>query len=90
MTENQPPKDLTNHLTAISGLQPPAITRILQEIFAYFDESVEEFILRRHTSLQEIGYTNVEIYNQISTELANHRFPPPTLTQRQIRRIIYG
>jgi hypothetical protein len=40
--------------------------------------------------MQAEGLSNPEIFAQLQAELAQWRFRPPELTERQIRRIIYG
>ena len=71
-------------------MSPTEAGRVLAEICAYFTESVEEFVSRRHHELQIEGLANRVIYERIAAELDARRFPAPTLSQRQIRRFIYG
>ena len=84
------PDELLMHLSRVSRLSPNEANRVVQEICAYFTESVEDFVSRRHHELQTDGLTNQVIYQQIAAELDGRRFPAPALTQRQIRRLIYG
>ncbi len=64
--------------------------RLIEEVLAYYDESAERFIVRRHGELQAQGLRNPEIFEGIQRELAQRRFPAPSLSARQLRRIIYG
>ena len=59
-------------------------------MLVYFDEPVERFVARRHRELREAGLVNAEIYARIATELAGRPVAAPSLTERQIRRLIYG
>jgi len=84
------PEELISHLTQISRLDTTEARRVLMEIEAYFSESLEQFVNRRHAELQTEGLANKAIYERIAAELEYRRFPAPPLSQRQIRRVIYG
>lgn len=60
------------------------------DVLAYFDETVEEFVRRRHRELQSGGLTNPAIFQQITAELPRRAVAPPPLSLRQLRRIVYG
>jgi hypothetical protein len=47
-------------------------------------------VRRRHLAMQGEGLSNPEIFARLQAELAQWRFRTPELTERQIRRIIYG
>ena len=57
---------------------------------AYFDVSVDAYVVQRHRALKDAGHKNASIYRLIAEELRSRRFPAPTLSERQIRRLIYG
>ena len=82
--------DLVNHLVQHSVLDRHDATRLVREVLLYFDEAPETFIKRRHAELQRQGLANPESFRQITGELQQRRFAAPLLTERQIRRIIYG
>jgi hypothetical protein len=82
--------DLLGHLERMTGLRRTGAARLLQEITTYFAESLEEFVVRRHAELQAEGVRNEAIFEQIARDLEVRRFAAPRLTQRQIRRLIYG
>ena len=63
---------------------------MVEEVLAYFAESPEQFIRRRHAQLQADEEKNDAIFDQIAAELKGRRFSAPELSQRQIRRLIYG
>lgn len=83
-------EDLLDHLTRRSALGRPEARQLVVEVLAYFNENLEVFVRRRHRELQHRGFTNPEIFPQIADELRWWRIAAPQLTQRQIRRIIYG
>ena len=82
--------DLVAHLERTLGLPRAAAARMIDEVQAYFQETVEQFAVRRHGELQGESQKNEEIFAQIAAELGQRRFAAPLLTQRQIRRMIYG
>jgi len=58
-------------------------------VVTYFNETVEEFIRRRHAELQRRQHKNDEIWPLIAAELGQRRFAAPALSERQLRRIAY-
>lgn len=84
------PDELVNHLCRHSNLTPFDAARLISEVLAFYDESTASFIQRRHYELQKAGLANAVIYTQIAEELKQHRFRNEPLTERQIRRTIYG
>lgn len=82
--------DLLCHLERVSGLGPREVDRLLAEVAAYFAESVEEFVVRRHRELRAEAQRNDVIFARIGEELHVRRFAAPRLSPRQIRRLIYG
>jgi hypothetical protein len=88
MTDQFPP-DLVRHLATSTDLPQSTATRVIADIIAYFSETVEEFVRRRHGELRQRQYKNDEIWPIIADELGQHRFAAPVLSERQIRRIVY-
>jgi hypothetical protein len=84
------PTDLCEHLERTTRLSAGEAARVIEEVLAYFCESTEEFIRRRHAELQREELKNPAIFEQIAGELRARRFAAPPLTERQIRRLIYG
>ncbi len=80
---------LIDHLT-LTGLSRGDAARIVSDVLAYFSESTEEFVRRRHRELQHSGLRNTTSFELIAHELASRRVSAPDLSERQIRRIIYG
>jgi len=64
--------------------------QVAAEVMDAFDTTVDAFIARRHTELRAQGLQNDAIYARLQAELAEGRFRAPALTDRQIRRRIYG
>lgn len=85
-----PHEDLVDHLARTSGLGPGEAARIVADVLAYFSESTEEFVRRRHAELKARGLTNKEIFPRIAAELSVRRVAAPKLSVRQLRRIVYG
>ncbi len=87
---DQCPPDLVRYLTASTDLPPATAVRVVADVIAYFSETVEEFIRRRHAELRRREYKNDDIWPVIAAELGQRRFPAPGLSERQLRRIVYG
>jgi hypothetical protein len=81
---------LLNHLCTSSRLNQLEAQRVVAEVIAYFSETTESYVQRRHSELKLEGLSNIHIYQRIEIELGELVFAAPTLSQRQIRRIIYG
>jgi hypothetical protein len=81
---------LLAYLGRTSGLTLGQLTRLVEDVLAFFDESAEEFVRRRHRELQEQGHPNSEIFPRVCQEAAQRRFRAPLYSERQIRRIVYG
>jgi len=91
MTDKPDIQPLINHLCQSSDLTLSQARRAVDEVIAYFSESPNDYVRRRHLQIkQEQGLANPEIFERIEAELSQLVFAAPPLTQRQIRRIIYG
>ncbi len=84
------PAELIEHLTSISALDSAKAQQLVEEVLSFYQEAVEQYITRRHSECQFQGLANSQIYTLISQELAQRCFAAPALSERQIRRIIYG
>ncbi|MFF8356379.1 hypothetical protein ACF063_23290 [Streptomyces chartreusis] len=82
--------DLVDHLTRSTPLSRGEALRVIQDVLAYFDETTEEFVRRRHRELQAQGLVNATIFERIEADLKYRTVTPPELTLRQLRRIVYG
>ena len=91
MTDKPDVQPLINHLCHNGGLSASHAQKIIDEVIAYFSETPESYVRRRHHEIkQETGLANAQIFARIEAEMAQLVFAPPALTLRQIRRIIYG
>jgi hypothetical protein len=82
--------DLIRHVTASTGLPNVTAARVITDVLAYFDEAVEDYVRRRHHELRLRQLKNADIWSAISAEIITRRFAAPALSQRQLRRIVYG
>jgi hypothetical protein len=83
-------EELVDHLTRSTPLQRGEALRVIQDVLAYFDETTEDYVRRRHRELQAQGLVNAEIFERIEADLKYRAVAPPELTLRQLRRIVYG
>ncbi|MBN2623432.1 MAG: hypothetical protein JXA83_08695 [Acidimicrobiales bacterium] len=83
-------RDLVDHLVRTTHLPSGVARRVVDDVVAYFAEPVETVIRRRHRELQAAGLANPAIFDRIAAELAARPVAAPSLTPRQIRRVIYG
>jgi len=79
------------HLAATTGLPASTCKRLVLDILAEYDESLEGYVQRRHHEIKAAtDLKNEQIYAQILAEIPQRRFTPTPLTLRQVRRLIYG
>lgn len=84
------PERLRTHLMRNYGFSDELIQQLWQDLLAFFVDNHEEYIRCRHLELQDQGMKNEQIYHVLRKEVLKMLFPGPKLTDRQIRRIIYG
>lgn len=89
MTESPPP-DLVRHVAESTGLPPGVAARVVTDVIGYFGETTEDYVRRRHAELRGKQYRNAQIWIALAAELAARPVAPPRLTERQLRRIVYG
>ena len=89
MNDSYPP-DLIRHIAVSTGLPEATAIRVAADVVAYFEETVEEFVQRRHDELRRRQRKNNEIWPVIAAELRARRFAARELSERQLRRIVYG
>jgi hypothetical protein len=84
------PPDLARYLAASTGLPPSTAVRVIADVTTYFSETIEDFVQRRHAELRRGQRKNDEIWPVIAAELSQRRFAAPGLSERQLRRLVYG
>jgi hypothetical protein len=77
-------------LQCLFGLDPEAAQRAVGEVLDCFDQDVDSYVAQRHAQLAEQGLPGREIYTRIQVELDGLRFRAPVMSERQIRRRVYG
>ena len=83
-------RDLVDRVAGSTGLTPAEAARVVEDVLAWYREPVEEYVRRRHAYHRLYGKRNPEIFALIAGELAERLVAAPSLSQRQLRRIIYG
>ncbi|MFH8572760.1 hypothetical protein [Streptomyces sp. NPDC017993] len=83
-------EDLVDHLVRSTPLHRGEAARVVLDVLAYFDETTEDFVRRRHRELQSQGLRNEVIFERIADELPHRAVAPPSLSIRQLRRLVYG
>ncbi|MGD9959953.1 hypothetical protein [Nocardioides sp.] len=81
---------LVERVVQSTGLTAADAARVIGDVIAFHAESVEDYVRRRHAHLQTFGAKNPEIFARLRSELADRVVAAPELTERQLRRIIYG
>jgi hypothetical protein len=84
------PQELAVRVAASTGLPEATARRVVADVTAYFGETVREYVRRRHEELRRQQRKNDDIWPVIEAELASRRFAAPGLSERQLRRLIYG
>jgi hypothetical protein len=82
--------DLVDRIATSTGLSPAEAARVVGDVLAFHAEPVEDYVRRRHAELKTYGAKNPEIFARIAEELAGRVVAAPELTERQLRRLVYG
>jgi hypothetical protein len=85
-----PSDDLVEQVSRTTSLSPEDARRVVADVLAYFTETAEGYVRRRHRELQTYGARNDEIFAQLAVELRHRPVRAPELSARQLRRIVYG
>lgn len=85
-----PSEDLVDQVSRTTGLTPDDARRVVADVLAYFTETTEQYVRRRHRELQTYGARNDEIFARLGSELRHWPVRSPELSARQLRRIVYG
>jgi uncharacterized membrane protein len=81
---------LVDHLVTSTGLSASEAERVVQDVLAFHAEPVADYVRRRHAQLKTYGARNDEIFARIAGELAGRVVAAPPLSERQLRRLVYG
>ena len=90
MTDRDGLDDLLSHLARLTRGSGSEVEKVVRETLDYFSETVEQFVARRHAELQAEDLRNDAIWQRLADELRTRRFAAPPLSERQIRRLVYG
>ncbi len=85
-----PSAEIAERISAAYGIDRSLSDRVVEEVLHYSAETVEEWVRSTHIRLQRRGMRNEDIYASILVALPERRFAAPSLSLRQIRRLIYG
>ena len=80
---------LVDHLVTGTGLTAAEARRVAEDVLAYYAEPVEAYVRRRHAELRTYGGRNADIFARIAVELRDRVVAAPSLSERQLRRIVY-
>lgn len=81
---------LVAHVARTTGLSPSEAQRVVVDVVSFHAEPVEELVRRRHAELRSAGARNEQIFATLAAELAGRVVAAPGLSERQLRRLVYG
>lgn len=81
---------LVERLHRSTGMPPGVAVRVVDEVIDALSEPLEVLVRRRHRELRSLGERNEAIYTRIAAEVRRRPVAAPELTERQIRRLVYG
>ena len=85
-----PDPALVSHVVATTSLSASEAARVIEDVIAFHAQPVEVYVRERHAHLKAYGARNPEIFARIAAELADRVVAAPELSERQLRRMIYG
>lgn len=85
-----PDHELVERVAASTGLSAGEAARVIDDVLAWHREPLEAVVRRRHRQLHLRGIRNDQAFATIAAELRTRVVAAPELTERQIRRIVYG
>lgn len=81
---------LVERIVASTDLSPAEADRVVEDVLAWYREPLLDYVRRRHAELQRGGTRNTEIYRLLAAEIRRRPFAAPEVSERQLRRYIYG
>jgi hypothetical protein len=85
-----PDPALVSHVVATTSLTPGEAARVIDDVIAFHAQPVEDYVRARHAHLKTYGAKNPEIFALIAEELGGRVVAAPELSERQLRRLVYG
>jgi len=82
--------ELVERVAGSAGLTQAEAARVVEDVLAWYREPVQAYVRRRHAYHRLFGRRNPEIFALIAGELDGRLDAAPPVSQRQLRRIIYG
>lgn len=82
--------ELVAHVAGSTGLGAADAGRVIEDVLHWYAESTEDYVRRRHAELKLGGVRNEAAFGVISAELRGRLVRPPSLSERQLRRLVYG
>ena len=81
---------LVSHVVATTSLTAAEAARVIEDVIAFHAQPLEAYVRERHAHLKAYGARNPEIFARIAEELTTRVVAAPELSERQLRRIVYG
>jgi len=82
--------ELVDRVVASTDLSPAEAQRVVEDVLAWYREPLIGYVRRRHAQLRTRGLRNDEIYRLLAAEVPRRLFAAPPVSERQLRRFIYG
>jgi len=82
--------ELVERIVASTDLSPAEADRVAEDVLAWYREPLVDYVRRRHGELQRRGTRNADIYQTLAAEIRRRPFAAPEVSERQLRRFIYG
>jgi hypothetical protein len=81
---------LIRHLQDLTGLDAGLLAKVLAEVRAWHSRDLQSWVRDRHQELQRQGLSNREIFPRLCAEAHETLIRPARLSERQVRRMVYG
>ncbi len=85
-----PDPELVRRVADSTGLSTAEAARVVDDVIAWHREPVADYVRRRHRQLKTYGLRNEAIFARIAAELDQRTVAAPPLSERQLRRLVYG
>jgi hypothetical protein len=82
--------EFREHLLRIVDLDERTLDKLVRELRDHWSETVGSFAHRRHRELQRAGVPSRLVYGRIVEEARRRPFAAERLSERQVRRMLYG